>query len=189
MGGRSDIFSMGIFDSVKKLLVVPDEDDLMDDEIYEEPPSRREKKTVQEKERIENLRPERKVYRRNQESEEAPEPVRERRIERNNKIVPIRKTSNGGEVCIMKISSFDEAPDVSDLLLEGKAVVVNLEGIDVEVAQRVMDFISGSVYTMQGNIHGVSQYIFILSPNGVDISGDYIDVVDRFDVPNIIKDF
>lgn len=180
---------MGIFDSMKKLLVVPDDDELMEEEIYEEPPVRREKKAGQDKERIENLRPERKVYRRNQESEEKPESPRERRIERSNKIVPIRKTSNGGEICIMKISSFDEAQDVCDLLLEGKAVLVNLEGYEATISQRVLDFICGSVYAIDGTIHGVSKYIFILSPNGVDISGDYIDVVDRFDVPDISKEF
>lgn len=180
---------MGIFDSVKKLLVVPDEEDYMEDDIYEEAPLRKEKKTVQEKERVENLRPERKVYKKNREREEVQEPVRERRIERTNKIVPIRSIANGVEVCVMKPSSFDESQDICDILLEGKAVVVNLEGFDAGVAQRIMDFISGAVYAIQGQIHGISQYIFILSPNGIDISGDYMDAVDRFDVPNINRDF
>ena len=187
---------MGIFDSVKKLLVVPDEDELMDDEIYEEPSSRSEKKTLQSQERIENLRPERKVYRKNRETEEVPEPVRERRIEKNNKIVPIRRTSNGGEVCVIKIAPaskhediYDQAQDVSDLILEGKAVVVNLEGVDVDAAQRVMDFISGSLYAVQGNIRRVSMYIFIVSPDGVDISGDFVYNEDRLNANEIFKEF
>lgn len=182
---------MGILDKFTNFLVMKDDEDLMDEEIIEETPVRKEKRISPEKERIENLRPERKVYRRNQESaREIPsEPVREKRAERTNKIVPIRSSANGVEVCLTKPVSFEDSQDVCDLLLENKAVIVNLEGFDTEVAQRIMDFLSGVIYAIQGDIHGISQYIFILSPNGIDISGDYMDVVNRFDVPNLIKDF
>lgn len=184
---------MSIWDKFTSFLVMKDDDDdYAEDEVYEEAPVRKDRKPAAEKEKIENLRPERKVYRRNQDSERevTPEPVaRERKIDRTNKIVPIRSTSSGVEVYIMKPTSFDESQDVVDLLLDGKAVVVNLEGFDMKVAQRIMDFISGAVYSMQGKLHGVSQYIFILSPSGIDISGDYMDEMDRFDVPNINDDF
>lgn len=76
------------------------------------------------------------------------------------------------EVCIAKPTSVNDARDVTDLILSGSSVVLNLEGLDVEVAQRILDFISGSSYAVQGNIMKISHYIFVITPASVDISGD-----------------
>lgn len=76
------------------------------------------------------------------------------------------------EVCIAKPTSVNDARDVTDLILSGSSVVLNLEGLDVEVAQRILDFISGSSYAVQGNIMKISHYIFVITPSTVDISGD-----------------
>ncbi|KSV59931.1 cell division protein SepF [Acetivibrio ethanolgignens] len=127
--------------------------------------------------------------------EEVPEAKKERpssRMERttNNKIVPIRTTSRGFEVCIMRPSSFEDSQDICDMLLTGRAAVVNLEGFDSDEAQRIMDFISGCVYAINGKLHQISKYIFIFSPDTVDISGDYLDLADiGFGVPNLNKEF
>ena len=109
----------------------------------------------------------------------------------NNKVVPIRTTPKGFEVCIMKPTSFEDSQDICDMLLSGRAAVINLEGFDVDVAQRIMDFISGSVYAMNGKLHQISSYIFIISPDSVDISGDYLDMIqsDGFEVPTLNKEF
>lgn len=123
------------------------------------------------------------------------EPKKERvtRMERTmtNKVVPIRTTPKGFEVCIMKPTNFEDSQDICDMLLSGRAAVINLEGIDVDLAQRVMDFISGSVYAINGKLHQISGYIFIISPDTVDISGDYLDLIqsDGFEVPTLNKEF
>ena len=118
---------------------------------------------------------------------------RAQRIEKNhvNKVVPIRTTNKGFEVCIMKPTSFEDSQDICDMLLTGRAAVINLEGFDVDLAQRIMDFISGSVYAMNGKLHQISSYIFIISPDTVDISGDYLDLIptDGFEVPTLNKEF
>lgn len=93
------------------------------------------------------------------------------------KVVPIGTTAKGLEVCIMKPTSFEDSQDICDILLSGRAAVINLEGFDVELAQRVMDFVSGSVYALNGRLHQISSYIFIISPDTVDISGDYLDII------------
>lgn len=128
--------------------------------------------------------------------ETSSEPVKERRAFRmerttNNKIVPIRTTNQGMEVCIIKPASFEDSQDICDMLLTGRAVVVNLEGFDPQDAQRIMDFISGSVYAMNGKLHQISRYIFIFSPDTVDISGDNLGFVadDSFEVPTLDRDF
>jgi cell division inhibitor SepF len=93
------------------------------------------------------------------------------------KVVPIRTTSKGLEVCIMKPTSFEDSQEICDMLLTGRAIVINLEGFDDKLAQRTMDFISGSVYAINGKLHRISNCIFIVSPDTVDISGDYLDLI------------
>ncbi|MBR3772042.1 MAG: cell division protein SepF [Clostridium sp.] len=125
-----------------------------------------------------------------QASQRNSKPVRAEKT--SNKIVPIRATTAKGlEVCIMKPSTFEDSQEICDILLEGKAVVVNLEGFDPDVAQRIMDFISGAVYAITGKLHQISRYIFIFCPDNIDITGDYLDLVpvDGLGVPTINKEF
>lgn len=81
-------------------------------------------------------------------------------------------SESGMEVCIVKPTSVNDARDVTDLILAGSTVVLNLEGLDVDIAQRIIDFTSGSCYAVQGNVMKISHYIFVITPSSVDISGD-----------------
>jgi cell division inhibitor SepF len=73
----------------------------------------------------------------------------------------------------MQPATFDDAREVCDHIKNKKPVVVNLEGLTKETAQRVVDFLSGSVYAVDGDIQKVSAGIFMIAPNNVDIMGDY----------------
>ncbi|MCQ2539736.1 MAG: cell division protein SepF [Acetatifactor sp.] len=90
---------------------------------------------------------------------------------------PGRKVSNQGmEVCVIRPTSVDDAREITDTLLANRTVVLNLEGLDVDVAQRIIDFTSGSTYAIQGGLQKISHYIFIITPSNVDISGDIQDI-------------
>lgn len=90
----------------------------------------------------------------------------------------IRKTTNGSgmEVCVIKPTSVEDAREITETLLANRTVILNLEGLDVEIAQRIIDFTSGSCYAISGNLQKVSHYIFIITPASVDISGDFQDL-------------
>ena len=89
-----------------------------------------------------------------------------------------RKASgNGMEVCVVKPTTFEEAREITDILLSNRTVVLNLEGLNVDIAQRIIDFASGSCYAMSGNLQKISNYIFIITPPSVDISGTFQDLV------------
>lgn len=109
------------------------------------------------------------------------------------KVVPIRTSTSDVEVCIFKPANFGESQEVCDILLGGQPVIVNLEGIDVEEAQRIMDFVSGCIFSIQGNMRQISKYIFIFSPKTIDISGDYIKNVaennEGISIPTLSKEF
>ena len=49
-------------------------------------------------------------------------------------------------------------------------------GLDVDIAQRIIDFTSGSCFAISGNLQKISHYIFIITPASVDISGDFQDI-------------
>ena len=78
----------------------------------------------------------------------------------------------GMEVCIIKPTSVNDAREVTDTLLANSTVVLNLEGLDVDIAQRIIDFTSGSCYAVHGNVMKISHYIFVITPQNVDVSGD-----------------
>ena len=52
-------------------------------------------------------------------------------------------------------------------------LVLNMEGLHMEVAQRIIDFTSGATYAINGNLQKISNYIFIAVPASVDLSGDF----------------
>ena len=71
----------------------------------------------------------------------------------------------------------EDAREICDYLLAGKAVVLNMEGIHMEIAQRIIDFTSGSTYSMNGNLQKISSYIFIATPESVELSGDFQEMI------------
>ncbi len=106
-----------------------------------------------------------------------------------NKVSPIarnKKVQQGGsgmEVCVIKPTSVDDGREITETLLSNRTVVLNLEGLDVNIAQRIIDFASGSTFAIHGSLQKISHYIFILTPSSVDISGDIQGYFDgAFDV-------
>ena len=105
------------------------------------------------------------------------------------KITPIGKSSKkqgaaSMQVCVIKPTSIEEEREITETLLEGRTVVINMEGLNVEIAQRIIDFTSGATYAMNGNLQKISNYIFLATPNGVDISGDIQSIMDSFGAGN-----
>ncbi len=104
------------------------------------------------------------------------------------KVTPMRQTKRmpgtGMEVCVIKPTTVEDAREITETLLANRTVVLNLEGLDVDIAQRIIDFTSGSCFAMSGNLQKISHYIFIITPASVDISGDFQEILSgSFDVP------
>ncbi len=99
----------------------------------------------------------------------------------SNKVTPMRhpaaKKSGNMEVCVVKPTSVDDSREITETLLSGRTVILNLEGMDLEIAQRIIDFISGATFAINGNLQKISNYIFLVTPTNVDISGDLQDLL------------
>ena len=164
---------MGVMDKFLNYMKITEEDeyetddDYLDDDDYIEEEPKRVVKEPEVEERAIAKRPATKV---------TPMP-------RNN----TRKVPSGSnmEVCVIKPTSVEDAREITETLLTNRTVVLNLEGLDVDVAQRVIDFTSGSCFAINGNLQKISHYIFIITPASVDISGDFQDILSggSFEVP------
>ncbi len=113
----------------------------------------------------------------------------ETRSARSSKITPIKKAGTETmEVCVIKPTSMEETEEIVDTLRDNCTVVLNLEGHDVETAQRFIDFVSGASYAIDGTLRMISSYIFIITPYGVEITGDIQDIIGET-APNIRTEF
>ena len=103
------------------------------------------------------------------------------RIERpdGSKVVPLKTTDHGMEVCVMKPKTFDDSQDICDVILSNCCAIVTLSDIDLALAQRIMDFVSGSVYSLNGKLYQIHECIFFIAPGNVDVSGDYDEILEQ----------
>ena len=93
---------------------------------------------------------------------------------KRNKVVKIHTTAQL-KLVVMQPETFEDARDIANHLKSKKPVVMNLESVDREVARRIVDFLSGAVYALDGNIQKVSNGIFLIAPYNVGIMGDFKD--------------
>lgn len=109
------------------------------------------------------------------------QPKQKARTTSPSKLVSInsRNNSNRGsnQVYVIKPQEFNEAQKVTDFLKEGRTIVINMEGIEVHAAQRIIDFIGGACYALDGSLQAISANIFIAAPSNIDVSGDLRDEI------------
>jgi len=92
-------------------------------------------------------------------------------IGKKGKVVSLNNNSNT-KVVVISPQNINDAKDICDHLRSNRSIVMNVEDIETQVAQRIVDFLSGAVYSLDGNIQKVSSGIFLATPSSVDIMGD-----------------
>lgn len=109
----------------------------------------------------------------NEEMEEEEENNKENKLwgRRNNKVVAMPQPQQV-KMVISQPTTFDQAEDICDLLKEKQSVIVNLEYVNKDVARRIVDFISGGVYALDGYIQKVSNSIFLVAPSNYEITNE-----------------
>ena len=111
--------------------------------------------------------------RKKKEKEEEPDPE-----DSESRVIPFHGRQEEGEsVKVIKPQEFNEAQIVADFLKEGKTIVVNLEGIEISQAQRIIDFIGGASFAVDGSLKAISNNIFIVAPGNIEVSGDLRDEI------------
>lgn len=84
---------------------------------------------------------------------------------------------------IVEPEAFDDAQSIADYIHDKKPVVINFESTDDEIAKRVVDFVSGATYALDGNIQKVGREIFLCVPNNVIVDHGKRDEYGDFNTP------
>ena len=176
---------MGVLDKFLDVMKLNGDDDEYDDDFYDEDDDF-------EDESYEEEKPKKNIFGKKDKPaayEEEEEDYHLKKSGRSNKVTPMRQPSTrrnapAMEVCVIKPNAMDDTREITETLLAGRTVILNLEGMDLEIAQRIIDFTSGSAFAIDGNLQKISSYIFLVTPANVDISGDMQDLLNTsFDVP------
>lgn len=101
---------------------------------------------------------------------------------------PRPKTQSLNEVYVMIPQNSSESQTVTDFLKAGKTIVLNMSGLDTMTAQRIIDFVAGSTYALDGSLQAISDNIFIAAPSTIEVSGDLRQLLtDNSGAPNLYR--
>ena len=84
----------------------------------------------------------------------------------------LNMSSGKQEVVLFHAKTFDDAARAADELRHKKAVILNMENVDKALTRRVVDFLSGSVYALDGSVKKVAQSTYLFCPHNMDVVGD-----------------
>lgn len=166
---------MGFLDGIKKLTQpFDDEDEFYDDDDMETPipvetqaggyepqPERKSSFFSGSNENIQQERP--------YASNPAPRPRRE---SRNNKVVDLGTGGQHMKVVLINPENFEAAAEIADQLRDRRPVLMNLENTPKDVSRRLIDFLSGVAYALEGKIKRVATNAYIITPYNVDLMGE-----------------
>lgn len=145
---------------------IEETDDLDEEDSYyrDEPPARR---------RDDNV-----VSFNNSRASAAPAPTR-----RNHERAPQAPAgglpvSGGMKMIVYHPVSYEDTQNIIDNIKNRKPVIVNMEELEIECAQRILDFLSGAVYALNGTMSKISRGIFVVAPNNYDVVGNGEDEYD-----------
>ncbi len=102
----------------------------------------------------------------------------EQAARRSDRVVNINTTAQLS-VVLVKPEKFENAAEVADHLRDRRTVVLNLEETNKDTARRLVDFLSGVTYALDGKIKKVAASTYIITPFNVEISGDLIDELEN----------
>ena len=84
----------------------------------------------------------------------------------------LNMNSGKQEVVLFHAKTFDDAAKAADELCKRKAVILNMENVDKALTRRVVDFLSGAVYALDGRVKKVAQSTYLFCPHNMDVTGD-----------------
>ncbi|EWG11872.1 cell division protein SepF [Cytobacillus firmus] len=120
--------------------------------------------------------------------EEEREPVKQvqkqqQPVQKQN-IVSLQSVQKSSKVVLVEPRVYAEAQDIADQLKNRRAVVVNLQRIEKDQAKRIVDFLSGTVYAIGGDIQKIGTDIFLCTPDNVEVSGNISQLMKEQEIEN-----
>lgn len=153
---------MGLMDEIRKLTHPYSEQEDDYDELEEELPAEEEAPAP------------RRTFGRSS----APAPVETPRASGAGRVVNINSGSQL-QVVLVKPERYDQVSEIADHLRDKKAIVLNLETANKDVARRLVDFLSGCAYALDGKIKKVAAFTYLITPYHVGIVGDLVEELEN----------
>lgn len=92
-------------------------------------------------------------------------------------VVSLQSVQKSSKVILIEPRVYAEAQDIADHLKNRRAVVVNLQRIEHDQAKRIIDFLSGTVYAIGGDIQRIGTDIFLCTPDNVEVTGNITELM------------
>ena len=90
----------------------------------------------------------------------------------NGQVLNSNSNANKQEVVLFHAKTFDDAAKAADELRRRKAIILNMENVDKALTRRVVDFLSGTVYALDGSVKKIAQSTYLFCPHNMDVVGD-----------------
>jgi cell division inhibitor SepF len=146
----------------------------LEDEDYEEEEYEQEQEPVRNQHR---QQPTQSYFQQQQQQQ----PVQQ---QQKQNVVSLQSVQKSSKVFLVEPRVYAEAQDIADQLKNRRAVVVNLQRIDKEQGKRIVDFLSGTVYAIGGDIQKVGTDIFLCTPDNVEVSGNISQILQETEFEN-----
>ncbi|MBO4389679.1 MAG: cell division protein SepF [Lachnospiraceae bacterium] len=159
---------MGVFDDLlKKMNLGVDDDEPEDDEDSFDLPARgRSDESFYEDDSEEPVKPAR--------------PAIKKAEKQKGRVIPMKQAPQGNSVNIrvVKPISQEDITACVDSLLDHESIIINFEGGDIGEAQRAIDFLAGACYAINAHFEKISVYIFLATPEDVELNGEDLEKLD-----------
>lgn len=96
-------------------------------------------------------------------------------------VVSLQSLQKSSKMVLIEPRDYAEAQDITDHLRSRRSVVVNLQRIDRDQGKQIVDFLSGAVYALGGNIQKIGANIFLCTPDNVEVSGNISEIMQNHD--------
>ncbi|AIE59576.1 cell division protein SepF [Bacillus methanolicus] len=110
------------------------------------------------------------------------EPIKpQKQTAQKQNVVSLQSVQKSSKVVLIEPRVYAEAQDIADHLKNRRAVVVNLQRIEHDQAKRIVDFLSGTVYAIGGDIQKIGTSIFLCTPDNVEVTGNISEFMQEND--------
>ncbi|MDC3412847.1 cell division protein SepF [Aquibacillus sp. 3ASR75-11] len=93
------------------------------------------------------------------------------------KVVSLKSVTSQSKVILCEPRTYSEAQEIADHIVNRRSVIINLQRVDHAQAKQIIDFLSGTVYAIAGNIQKLGEHTFLCTPDNVDVSGSISELV------------
>ena len=105
----------------------------------------------------------------------------------SNKQLKEEESKNGSKMILVEPRAYSESQQIADHLKNRNSVVVNLKRVTSDQAKRIIDFLSGTIYAIGGDLQKVGGGIFLCTPNNVNVEGSITDETKEKNVKKDVK--